>query len=170
MKIRLIEISKFRSIENGSFHIEDIVGIVGQNNSGKTAILRALNSFFNPQLELQYYLNGVNLYSTNRAIPRIKITFENVPNKPIYSPFVQNGKITIQQEYNKTRARLDYQVLNNGSIEAATEPFLNELKTDVQYILIPADRTASFDSKNGNPVLKELLKTFFFVILPKETH
>jgi predicted ATP-dependent endonuclease of OLD family len=39
MKIKKIEISKFRSIETGSFDIDDILGIVGQNNSGKTAIL-----------------------------------------------------------------------------------------------------------------------------------
>ncbi len=161
MKIRQIEISKFRSIENGSFHIEDIVGIVGQNNSGKTAVLRALNSFFNPHLELQYYLNGVNLYSTNRAIPRIKLTFGNIPNNPIYNPFLINGELTVQQEFNKSRLRLDYSVLNNGTYESASEPFLNELKTDVQFILIPTDRTTSFDSKNGNPILKELLKTFF---------
>ena len=75
MKIKKVEISKFRSIETGSFDIDDILGIVGQNNSGKTAILRALNSFFNPKKELQYFLSGVNLYSTNRAIPKIIISF-----------------------------------------------------------------------------------------------
>lgn len=98
MRIKKVEISKFRSIENGSFHIEDIVAIVGQNNSGKTAVLRALNSFFNPQIELPHYISGVNLYSTKRAVPRITISLINIPNKVTYSAFINNGELKIKQE------------------------------------------------------------------------
>ena len=161
MKIQKVEIFKFRSIENGSFHIDDILGIVGQNNSGKTAILRALNSFFNPQIEIQHYLSGVNLYSTNRAVPRIILTFINIPNKPVYTPFIINGELKIKQEFNKTRNRLEYSVFNNGAFESASDIFINTLKEDVQFILIPTDRTSSFYSKNGSAVLRELLDLFF---------
>ena len=161
MKIQKVEIFKFRSIENGSFHIVDILGIVGQNNSGKTAILRALNSFFNPQIEIQHYLSGVNLYSTNRAVPRIILTFINIPNKPVYTPFIINGELKIKQEFNKTRNRLEYSVFNNGAFESASDIFINTLKEDVQFILIPNDRTSSFYSKNGSAVLRELLDLFF---------
>jgi predicted ATP-dependent endonuclease of OLD family len=161
MKIKKIEISKFRSIENGSFHIVDIIGIVGQNNSGKTAVLRALNSFFNPSAELQYYLNGTNLYSTNRAVPRITITFDNIPNKPVYNSFTSNGKLIIQQEFNKNRGRLDYYVLKGNDYESASEALINQFRSDIQFVLIPTDRTSSFYNKNENTILKELLRTFF---------
>jgi putative ATP-dependent endonuclease of OLD family len=161
MKIKKIEISKFRSIENGSFHIVDIIGIVGQNNSGKTAVLRALNSFFNPSAELQYYLNGINLYSTNRAVPRITITFDNIPNKPVYNSFTSNGQLIIQQEFNKNRGRLDYYVLKGNDYESASEALINQFRSDIQFVLIPTDRTSSFYNKNENTILKELLRTFF---------
>jgi putative ATP-dependent endonuclease of OLD family len=161
MKIRKVEISKFRSIESGSFDVEDILGIVGQNNSGKTAILRALNSFFNPQIELQYYFSGVNLYSTNRAIPKIIISFANVPNKVIYTPYIVNDIIKIKQEFNKTRGKLEYFVYNNGTFEIAQDNLVNELNLDVQFVLIPTDRTSEFYQRNGESVLRELLKVFF---------
>lgn len=160
MKITQVEISKFRSIENGKFYIEDIVGIVGQNNSGKTTVLRALNSFFNPELELQHYLSGANLYSTNRAIPRITITFRNIPNKVIYQNYINNGSIIFKQEFNKTRGRLDYYIKDNGNYIIAPENLLSELNIDVQFILIPTDRNLS---KNNSSILDELLKKYFSI-------
>lgn len=161
MKIKKVEISKFRSIETGSFDIDDIVGIVGQNNSGKTAILRALNSFFNPNKELHFFLSGVNLYSTNRAIPRIIISFSNIPNKSIYATYTLNGIIKFKQEFNKNRGRLEYFVFKNGIAEIAQENLIEELNKDIQFILIPTDRTTELYQKNGDSVLRELLRLFF---------
>ena len=159
MKIHKIEISKFRSIEKAAFEMIDILGIVGQNNSGKTAILRALNSFFNPTLEINSYINQSNLYSTNRAVPRITITFNQVPNKPIYTPFINNGNIVIKQEF--SRRKLDYFVLNNGNFEPATEAFENMLLSDVQFVLIPTERTSNLIGQTDNSVLAKLLNSFF---------
>ncbi|MFZ4434881.1 MAG: ATP-dependent nuclease [Flavobacterium psychrophilum] len=159
MKIRKVEISKFRSIENGVFEIIDILGIVGQNNSGKTAILRALNSFFNPTLEIANYINQTNLYSTNRAVPRITITFNLVPNNPIYTPFILDGNIVIKQEF--SRRKLDYYVLNNGNFEIASDNFVNALLADVQFVLIPTERTSNLIGKSDNSILAKLLNSFF---------
>lgn len=47
MKLRKININKFRSIERVKLNLNEINAIVGQNNSGKSAIIRALNRFFN---------------------------------------------------------------------------------------------------------------------------
>lgn len=161
MKIKKIEISKFRSIENGSFVIDDIVGIVGQNNSGKTAILRALNSFFNPEMELMNFINGRNLYSTNRAIPRITITFNDVPIKPEYTPHTIDGEIIIQQEFKKVRNKLEYRVLSNGNYSNASEALINELFADVQFILIPTERSSLLNGNSENSILNQLLKSYF---------
>lgn len=161
MKIRKVEISKFRSIESGGFDIENIIGIVGQNNSGKTCVLRALNSFFNPNLELNHYISGINLYSTNRAVPRIIVHFEDIPLKPSYIPFIINNTIIIKQEFIKSKNRLEYFILNNGTYEIANEILVKELNKDVQFVLIPTERTMSVFNNNENTVLKELLQIFF---------
>lgn len=159
MKIRKVQISKFRSIEKGEFELIDILGVVGQNNSGKTAILKALNSFFNPALELVNYINLTNLYSTNRAVPRITITFNNISNKAVYTPFIVNGEITLKQEY--SRRKLDYYVLNNGVFEPANENLINTLLSDVQFVLIPTERTSNLIGETDNSILAKLLNSFF---------
>ena len=161
MKIKDIHISKFRSVENGKFHFNQITAIVGQNNSGKSALMRALNSFFNPEIEIHHYINGTNLYSTKRAIPRITIDFQSVPNKPIYNPFTINGEITVKQEFNKQRNKLEYSVKNNGTFQTATEDFINELFSDVQFVLIPTERGAKYQGQDEVTILKRLLDNFF---------
>lgn len=47
MKIKELHIEKFRAILKCDIEFKDIMAIVGENNSGKTTILRALNAFFN---------------------------------------------------------------------------------------------------------------------------
>lgn len=45
MKIKELHIEKFRAILKCDIEFKDIMAIVGENNSGKTTILRALNAF-----------------------------------------------------------------------------------------------------------------------------
>jgi len=161
VKIEKVEISKFRSIESGSFNFDSITGVVGQNNSGKSALMRALNSFFNPHRELKFYQDDTNLYTTKRSIPRIIITFQNVPSSPLYLPFLTNSKLTVKQEYNKKRSRLEYHVNNGGNYQIATDQFVEQLLTDVQFVLIPTERGAKYKGKDEITVLRKLLDTFF---------
>lgn len=161
MKIDKVEISKFRSIDSGSFNFNDITAIVGQNNAGKSALMRALNSFFNPTSELRFYIDETNLYTTRRTIPRIVISFKNVPNNAQYSPFVLNGAMTVKQEYNKTKNRLDYHILTNGIYQAATEDFVSQLNSDIQFVLIPAERGAKYENQEEFSILKRLLNAYF---------
>lgn len=55
MKIKELHIEKFRAILKCDIEFKDIMAIVGENNSGKTTILRALNAFFNFDEE-EYFL------------------------------------------------------------------------------------------------------------------
>jgi predicted ATP-dependent endonuclease of OLD family len=52
MKLKQAIIENFRSIKNCSIRFHELTAIVGENNSGKTGILRALNSVFNYELKL----------------------------------------------------------------------------------------------------------------------
>lgn len=161
MKINQVYISKFRSIEEGSFQFENIISIVGQNNSGKSAVMRALNSFFNPKIELPHYINGVNLYTSKRTIPRITIEFINVPNKQIYQQYLLNNTLLIRQEFNKSKNRLEYFVLSNGNYQSAPEDLITELHTDVQFVLIPTERGAKHKEQDEISILRRLLDSFF---------
>lgn len=51
MKLVSADIENFRSIKKCSIHFNEITAIVGENNAGKSAVLRALNSFFNYEFE-----------------------------------------------------------------------------------------------------------------------
>ena len=161
MKIEKIEITKFRSIEKGIFQFDKIAAIVGQNNSGKSAIMRALNSFFNPDTELQYYIDGTNLYTSKRTIPRIKISFNSVPNKAIYQPFIINDLMVVEQKFVKSKNRLEFSVLQNGSFVTAPDQFSSEIIKDVQFVLIPTERGAKHKGQDELTVLRKLLDTFF---------
>ncbi|SMY18200.1 ATP-dependent nuclease [Photobacterium aquimaris] len=55
--IRLISIKNFRSIQAQVAPIEEITTFVGQNDAGKSNILRALNLFFNEETDLNTSFN-----------------------------------------------------------------------------------------------------------------
>ena len=46
MKLKKIEITKFRSIDSVSIDIDNLAILIGENNSGKSNILRALELFY----------------------------------------------------------------------------------------------------------------------------
>ena len=161
MKIKDVYISKFRSVEVGKFHFNQVTAIVGQNNSGKSALMRALNSFFNPEMEIHHFIDGTNLYTTQKSVPRIIIDFESVPDKPVYNPFQNNGEISIKQEFNKKRNKLEYSVKNNGTYQIASDEFVSELFKDVQFVLIPTERGAKYKGQDEISILKKLLDNFF---------
>ena len=56
MNISNISIVKFRSIKNCQIHFSRINALVGENNSGKTAILRAINYLFNYEFEEDQFI------------------------------------------------------------------------------------------------------------------
>ncbi|MCO4577283.1 DNA replication and repair protein RecF [Streptococcus infantarius subsp. infantarius] len=57
MRIKEVQIKQFRSIKEAKFEFNQINAVVGENNAGKTAVLRALNSFFNFENEKESFEN-----------------------------------------------------------------------------------------------------------------
>lgn len=64
MKIKNVLIKNFRSIKRAEFTIDNITALVGENNSGKTSVLRALNAVFNYSDEELYFKNESHKYSS----------------------------------------------------------------------------------------------------------
>lgn len=73
MKLESMEITKFRSIAKSKLSFNEINAIVGENNAGKTAILRALNTFFNFKQEEAKFLDRTHRYAL-RSNTKIVIT------------------------------------------------------------------------------------------------
>lgn len=89
--IEKVEISYFRSIYSLSLaKCEDVNILIGQNDAGKSNILKALNLFFNNETELKYPVEFLEDLSRSRAEEAraakgkstiwIKVTFRNYEN------------------------------------------------------------------------------------------
>lgn len=108
MRIRKVEISNFRSIEHQVINgIENILVLIGKNNSGKSALLQAINAFWGNYSidEDDFYKNKDNI--TNEM--EIKISF--FIDDDFYKEAIYNEKIGIKffvgskTVYNKNKGK-----------------------------------------------------------------
>ena len=156
MKITEITIEKFRSIKNATFRINNILAIVGENNAGKTAVLRAINSVLNYKYEESSFQNKTHQYAA-RSNTYITISFEDIPNKPIYLNKMQNGILTVRFFYSYSENRKKYQVVRSGETINIDETFMDELSKDLMYVYIPTGRSNKDVKWSNNSIFKELI-------------
>jgi predicted ATP-dependent endonuclease of OLD family len=160
MLIKKIEIHYFRSIEKSSIDFNSLLAIVGENNSGKSSLLRALNVFFNPEQELDSFKSGAHAYSAN-SIPKIDIHFKELPKKMYPRKDLIGRPIIVRCFYNKKKNIINYQYKFRNKFQALSNSFLPDLKKEVQFILIPAIRnykqTLTNSSDDENTLLRRLL-------------
>lgn len=141
MKISNIDVEHFRSIKKCHVRLNEITTIIGENNAGKTALLRALNSVFNWEEEKRYFEDNTHQYVI-RTVSKILLTFEDVPNKPIYADKLYNNKLILGLSYSYStsrRGRTLFCVTNVGN-KSLEDNFIEQLKQDIDYIYIPAQR------------------------------
>lgn len=84
MYIEKITIKKFRSIVDGTFHAKNITVFVGNNDVGKSNILRALNLFFNNQTGVGQSFDFFMDYS--RLVPSPKKKAKEILIEILFSP------------------------------------------------------------------------------------
>ena len=98
MKIRKIQISNYRSLRNVTILPEDIIALVGRNNSGKSNLIKALELFFEASIRL---VNDGCFYESNTNKPiEIFITFDQLSDweKERFSPWMDGDKLTAGRE------------------------------------------------------------------------
>lgn len=143
MKVKSLEIKKFRSIDSCIIELDKVNAIVGENNSGKTAILRALNAFFNFKEEEMSFLNESHRFKS-RTNTYIAVTFKNVPNNTEFDKYKNKNdamKIEFVYEYSNRRFRYRYKCDVDGKNKNLPDVFIEKIRKYIEYIYIPAGRT-----------------------------
>ena len=99
MELKQIEINKFKSIDSISINIDDLAILIGENNAGKTNILKALELFY------QDSVRGINeeyFYFKNQNQPiSISITYdkltENERTQKYLKHWIYNDSIKVKK-------------------------------------------------------------------------
>lgn len=77
MKIKKISVENFRSIKTLDFDFRDLTVLIGENNAGKTNILKALDAFFSPTVR---NINKECFFDLTKEI-QITVTFNRLTSQ-----------------------------------------------------------------------------------------
>jgi len=100
LKIIKIEIKNFKSLKNVTIVPNNILALVGQNNSGKSNVLKALEFFFKASTNL---INEDSFYNHDfEEHISIFITFHHLSEWEIekFEPFINNNKLIVGRRVN----------------------------------------------------------------------
>lgn len=158
MKLSFLEIKKFRSIDFCQININQINAVVGQNNCGKSAIIRALNSFFNLHQEENSFYNGNHNYKPNTS-PKITVKFSHI-NNPALDRYKNNDVIEIQLEYKPSTKKLTYRYKKDGKFQQAPEELMSEVKNNIAFVYIPPNRSPKELKWEENALIKQLIEEY----------
>lgn len=160
MRLKRIVIKNFRSIKKADIYIGDICAIVGENNSGKSSILRALNSFFNYEQEETYFLNA-NHQHTQRSQPIIELTFNEMPDDVTeFAAKVDRGELVVHATYISRSRKMNFSYKREGKYHGVDPSFIFELKKFISFVFIPANRDTATLKTQENTLLKDVLHAY----------
>lgn len=161
MKLSEIQIENFRSIKRCHLFLEEITAVIGENNAGKTALLRALNSVFNWEYEKTGFENNTHQYAP-RTTTKIALTFEDIPQKDVYINKTNGDKLVLCFKYSygaTTRKRTLTCEAPEMSVVVDDE-FLLEMKQDIDYVYIPASRNNRDLTWTDNSIFKRVVTAY----------
>jgi len=157
MQLSKICIQKFRSIEKATVNFGRICALVGENNVGKSAILRALNSFFHYNEECEFFENGNHSYRpTSSSV--IELHFTGVPKVPVYTKHEIQGSLKVQFKYDCRKKKPEYKYRKNGKWFALPGDLKQQLFKDVNFVLIPNFRSSKQVKTDEKSILKEIIQ------------
>ena len=160
MKVDRLRIKNFRSIKSAEILIGSIVGIVGKNNSGKSAILRGLNCFFNPDQEKTHF-NSRKHEHKPRARPEIEILLSGFAPNDRFPRSASTETVWVRFQWEKGEPKYTYKKTSEYS--ELSKAHLKELKGSLHFQLIPPAR----DYRNIQKLENSLLKLIFEKFLAK---
>lgn len=159
MHISRISVHSFRSINDAEIPIGKITALVGENNAGKSSLLRALNAFFNFKEESQFFADGKHAYS-NYSKPKVEIIFEDIPNDQQLLHLTQNGNMHIEFTCKNGTDKPIYRYKSNNRFNALDVSTFEKIKKHIDFVLIPPSRDLNKLKWTENALLKELVEVF----------
>lgn len=159
MKLNRIQIEKFRSIKKSDIIVNSLTALVGENNVGKSAILRALNAFFNFDLEKEYFISKRHLFAP-RSSSKITLHFEKATSNSSLDDLIAGNLFSVEFKYSYSTNKKKYILFCNGEKKDIKEDFIEELKHHIQFVLIPMDRNYKNLQWNNGTVLKEVVEEY----------
>lgn len=142
MRIDKIVVKKFRSIEKAEIWMDKLNAIVGQNNSGKSCLLRALNAFFNFDKEKEFFDNGSHSYSSG-TVSKIQIHFSEVTEEKFPAKYKDNEQVDIEVSFRVGASGCKRSVkYRSGKQWVEDIDVLASLNEHIEFILIPPNRDA----------------------------
>lgn len=163
MKIASMHIQKFRSINDMKITFEQILAVVGANNSGKSHILRALNAFFNYSKEKEAFARQDHMYSI-RSKTIITVTFTDIRTEDQIDPkYIDNKTLTLQFVYPwRKKRKISYSIIkSNAKYVSINMDEFESIISHFRYIYVPIARSyENAISENGGIVFSLLQEIF----------
>lgn len=163
MILTKVQIRRFRSIEKCDIRINSVSALVGENNVGKSTLLRALNAFFNLEQERPYFFDSSHEYSP-QSQSRILLVFNSLPNDEEIEEKAYNGELRLELKYLPITKNFSLSYKNPQQQNIPLE-FISKVKEYVDYIFIPPTRSNEElkwqESKAIKRVISVLLKDKF---------
>lgn len=161
MKLSEARIENFRSIKFCHLLLDEITAVIGENNAGKTALLRALNSVFNWEYEKNNFLNNTHQYAA-RTTTKITLTFEDVSLRDLYLDKLNGDKLVLcfKYSYGATTRKRTLSCLTPDSSVVVDDEFLSEMKHDIDYVYIPANRSNRDLTWTENSIFKRVITAY----------
>jgi hypothetical protein len=151
-------IKKFRSIKKADIWIGNLNAIVGQNNSGKSCLLRALNAFFNFEKEKAAFDAGLHLYA-NGTVSKIEVHLTDVNDTDIPAKFRSGNRIVVEASYRLSALGCSRTVrYRAGGSWVEDEEVFASLLQHVGFILIPPNRDADQLTRIEESVFGQLVE------------
>lgn len=158
MKIDTVHIKKFRSVEEASIRFGDVSAIVGENNSGKSAIIHALSTVLNyDENETKRYNDGSHSF-TPKSKAVITISFVSIPANRELRQYRHQNRIKIQFSHTKKGKQPNLKYYKNGALHEADLSLLTTLKKYINFVYIPPVRNTSELQYAEAAILKKIVE------------
>lgn len=157
MKLKTIRIEKFRAIKSSVISVDGRLALVGQNSSGKSSVLRALNAFFNFEDEKKAFEEGRHAF-LKTGTSEIELEFSDTPPECNLQR-VRRGSnlVRLRLKYRKSSV---WEIYANGRWNAIPPSFHEELNKFIRYIYVPVKRDHEVSGWGTSGLLRQAVEAW----------